>query len=199
MESEQMDFIDAFPELFSLCYQKSLRSVIYRCDKCGAILRERQPGVFSCVSKKCKNDPDKKKPVETNFSGWILNDVATRYIYIPGRLEMAIKDILEQGTANGRILSFVLWPGKTGACPDTWDFKVEFSNGDTWVIDAKDIENPRWIIEDKREYLPQPGKFVYVVPNDRSKSYLETINQNSNGKYRCMSLNQLRDIVLGEK
>ena len=52
MESEQMEFIDAFPDLFSLCYQKSLRSTIYRCDKCGSILRERQPGVFSCVSKK---------------------------------------------------------------------------------------------------------------------------------------------------
>lgn len=199
MEPEQMEFIDAFPKLFSLCYQKSLRSNIYRCNNCGSILRERQPDVFSCVSKKCKNDPDKKILVETNFSGWILNDVATRYIYIPGQLEMAINDILKQGETNGRILSFVLWPGKTGSCSDTWDFKVNFSNGDLWVIDAKDIENPRWLIEDEREYPQKPGKFVYIVPNDRSKSYLETVNQNSAGKYRCLKLNQLRDIVLGEK
>lgn len=79
---------------------------------------------------------------------------------------------------------------------ESWDFKVKMNNGRTLLIDAKDVENNHWIINDKREYL-EGAEFIYVVPNDKSKVYLNQINNHINckGKVQCLRLKELKNLI----
>lgn len=193
---EQTRFIKAFPELFKMCYQKNTRTSLYRCKRCGMILRENKKGIFSCVSKKCNEHLEQKTEIEMHGSGWIMNDIVARNIYYPGQLEQTIKKVLDEGINKGTVKDYALWPGKYEGRYDTWDFKVEMTDGKVFLIDAKDIEYPHWIITDNREYL-EGAEFIYVVPNDKTKSYVEQINDHISciGKVQCVRVRELKKMI----
>lgn len=193
---EQTRFMKANPELFKMCYQKNNRLSLYRCKKCGMILRENKVGVFSCVSKKCNAQLDKKEEIEMHGPGWIMSDIVARNIYYPGQLEQKIKQILDQGIKNGSVKEYILWPGKYEGRYDTWDFKAYMNDGQVFLIDAKDVEHPHWIITDSREYL-DGAKFLYVVPDDKSKIYVEQIKNHATciGKVNCLRIKEFKKIM----
>lgn len=190
---DQKQFKKANQELFDMCYQKNNRVSLYRCKRCGMVLRENKSGVFSCVSKKCNAQLDKKTEIEMQGPGWIMNDIAARNIYYPGRLEQEIKKILEQGIENGMVREYILWPGKREGIYDTWDFKVYMKDGQVILMDAKDVEHPHWIITDSREYV-KGADFWYIVPNDKSKTYVDQIKNHSAcaGKIDCLRVKELK-------
>lgn len=193
---EQKKFMRLYPDLFSMCYQKNKHPSLYRCKHCGMILREYRQGEFSCVSKKCNKFLDEKQKIEMYDSGWVMNDVVARSIYYPGRLEQEIKKILNKAKEIGFVDQYELWPGNRKGAYDTWDFKVYLKDGRVWVLDAKDVENAHWIIIDKREFL-ENAEFLYIVPNDRKRAYLDQINFNSQcyNKIKCMRLRELGKIL----
>lgn len=194
--SEQTKFINAYQDLFKMCFDKNTRTSLYRCKRCGLILRENRIGEFSCVSKKCNAFLDEKIEVEMHGLGWVMNDIVARNIYYPGRLEQEIKNILEAGKAIGTVEQYTLWPGKHEGIYDTWDFKIQMNDGRTLLVDAKDVENPHWIINDKREYI-EGAQFLYVVPNDKTKIYVNQINDHKNcmGKVQCLRLNEFKKLI----
>ena len=160
------------------------------------VLRENKAGVFSCVSKRCNDQLDKKMEIEMHGPGWIMSDIVARNIYYPGQLEQKIKQILDQGIKNGSVKEYILWPGKYEGRYDTWDFKVHMNDGQVLLIDAKDVEHPHWIIADSREYL-DGAEFVYVVPDDKSKIYVEQIKNHATciGKVNCLRVKELKKLV----
>ena len=193
---EQTRFIKATPELFKMCYQKNTRPNLYRCKKCGMVLRENKVGMFSCVSKKCNAQLDKKTEIEMHGPGWIMSDIVARNIYYPGQLEQKIKQILDEGIKNETVKEYILWPGKYEGRYDTWDFKVYMSDGRVLLIDAKDVEHPHWIITDSREYL-DGAEFMYVVPDDKSKTYVDQIKNHVTciGKVNCLRVKELKKLM----
>lgn len=194
--NEQTKLKKAYPELFSMCYVKNTRANLYRCKRCGMVLRENRIGVFSCVSQKCNAQLDKKIEIEMHGPGWVMNDIVARNIYYPGQLEQAIKKIIEAGKEIGTVEQYELWPGKHEGIYDTWDFKVQMNNGRILLVDAKDVENPHWIINDRREFL-DGAEFIYVVPDDKSKIYLNQINDHTNcvGKVQCLRVKELKKLI----
>ena len=172
------------------------RANLYRCKRCGMVLRENKIGVFSCVSQKCNAQLDKKIEIEMHGPGWVMNDIAARNIYYPGQLEQAIKKIIEAGKEIGTVEQYELWPGKHEGIYDTWDFKVQMNNGRILLVDAKDVENPHWIINDRREFL-DGAEFIYVVPDDKSKIYLNQINDHKSfvGKAQCIRVKELKKLI----
>ncbi len=192
----QQKFIKSFPDLFERCYQPNRRLSIYRCKRCGMILREPRLGVFLCVSKKCNQFLDEKVEVEMHGAGRIMNDVTARNIFYPGQLERSIKEVLDVAIKKGTVDRYELWPGKYEGIYDTWDFKVYLKDGRIWLLDAKDVENPHWIIIDKREFLKN-ADFIYIVPNDKPKVYLEQINNNTRclNEARCIRVKDLKKIL----
>ena len=120
----------------------------------------------------------------------------SRYIYYPGILEQAIKQLLEKC----RIVP-TLWPDK-----DTWDFRFDFA-GETWVIDAKDVKNPMAIQEDIRmkqdksiqgnKEILRYDKVIYVVPSDKSKSYLAIGGSviKDNMKIKCITFADFKRMI----
>ena len=193
---EQTKLRRAYPELFNMCYVKNTRTSLYRCKRCGMVLRENKIGVFSCVSQKCNAQINKKKEIEMHGPGWVMNDIVARNIYYPGQLEQRIKKILETGKEIGTVEQYELWPGKYEGIYDTWDFKVQKNNGRILLIDAKDVENPHWIINDKREFL-EGAEFIYVVPDDKSKIYMNQINDHAScvGKVQCLRIKELKKLI----
>lgn len=193
---EQSKFIKAYPELFKMCYDKNTRVVLYRCKRCGMVLRENRIGVFSCVSKKCNAQLEEKIEIEMHDLGWVMNDIAARNIYYPGQLEQKIKQILEAGIAEGTVERYALWPGEYEGRYDTWDFMVNMRNGRILLIDAKDVEHPHWIITDSREYL-EGADFIYVVPDDKTKVYVNQINDHVScrGKIQCLRVRELKELI----
>lgn len=193
---EQIKFIKIYPELFRMCYVKNTRTRLYRCKRCGMVLREDKIGVFSCVSKKCNAQIDKKIEIKMNGLGWVMNDIVASNIYYPGQLEQKIKHILEAGRKIGSVENYICWPGKYEGRYDTWDFKVKMNDGRILLIDAKDVEHPHWIINDSREYLDGTD-FIYVVPDDKSKVYVNQINEHKNciGKVQCMRVKELKKLI----
>lgn len=193
---EQAKLIKAYPELFRMCYVRNTRANLYRCKRCGMVLRENKIGVFSCVSQKCNAQLDKKIEIEMHGPGWVMNDIAARNIYYPGQLEQAIKKIIEAGKEIGTVEQYELWPGKHEGIYDTWDFKVQMNNGRILLVDAKDVENPHWIINDRREFL-DGAEFIYVVPDDKSKIYLNQINDHKSfvGKAQCIRVKELKKLI----
>ena len=193
---EQTMFRKAYEELFRMCFDKNNRTILYRCKRCGMVLRENKRGVFSCVSKKCNAQLDKKLEIEMHGPGWVMNDIAARNIYYPGQLEQKIKQILEEGIHKELVKEYELWPGKYEGRYDTWDFKVLMSDGRVFLIDAKDVEYSHWIINDSREYL-EGADFIYVVPDDKTKTYVEQINNHVNciGKVQCLRVKELKKLI----
>lgn len=190
---EQRQFIQKNEKLFSLCYENNLRPKLYRCKCCGMVLREKQQDIFSCVSKKCNSRLDEKQLIETKGTGYVLRDVVARNIYYPGILEQQIKKILDHAVTIGTVQDYTIWPGIDEYHYDTWDFDVRMKDGRRYVIDAKDVENPHWLIWDERTYVAD-AKFLYVVPNDKKKSYITQINQHDEciGKVQCIRLKELK-------
>lgn len=193
---EQSKFIKMYPDLFKMCFERNSRVGLYRCKRCGMVLRENKIGMFSCVSKKCNAQIEEKTEIEMHGPGWVMNDIVARNIYYPGQLEQKIKQILESGKAEGTVEKYTLWPGKYEGRYDTWDFMVNMNNGRILVIDAKDVEHPHWIITDSREYL-KGADFIYVVPDEKSKTYVNQINDHVScrGKIQCLRVKELKKLI----
>ena len=194
---EQTKFIKLHSELFSMCYSKNTRDRLYRCKRCGMILKENKLNVFSCISKKCNEKLDEKIEIKMFGNGWVMNDIVARYIYYPGQLEQKIKRLLDKGVKQKTVRQYQIWPGKREGLFDTWDFEVIMNDGSSLLIDAKDVKNPRWIIWDERE-CKDGSEFFYVVPNDRKKSYLDQVNNHSNcikDHARCIRVRELKKMI----
>jgi hypothetical protein len=153
------------------------------------VLSENEENDLHCVSEYCTQHSKafiNAKSIKVDGTIMILNEVVAHNIYYPGQLEMDIKTIL-----NENKIEYYLWPNM-----DEWDFKVIFEDGSEWLIDAKVVENPYWIkadIENKimKDYSAE--KIIYVVPNRRSKSYLEGVRKRIGSIHHiyCMKLNEL--------
>lgn len=192
----QNKFMKSFPNLFNKCFDENTRTVLYRCKHCGMILQEKKPGVFSCISKKCNAVLDQKIKIEMQGTGWVMNDIVARYIYYPGQLEKRIIKILESGQKAKTVKEYQLWPGKYEGIYDTWDFRVYMTDGRILLIDAKDVEHPHWLIHDSRTY--QDGAdFLYVVPDDKTKAYVDQINHHESciGKVCCLRVRELKKLI----
>lgn len=186
---KQKEFIKAYSEIINLCYDSQERKILYRCPECGMILREYKKGIFSCISKRCgKNNFINKKEAELPEGTFrVLNEIAAHNIYYPGQLEIQIKKIIDKYE-----IKYEIWPDK-----DTWDFKITFENGEVWFIDAKDIEAPHWIIEDIKTKKNIKEKIIYIVPNDKHKTYLRTINEQipKGCDISCIKLKEFEEII----
>ena len=66
-------------------------------------------------------------------------------------------------------------------------------DGQVILMDAKDVEHPHWIITDSREYV-KGADFWYIVPNDKSKTYVDQIKNHSAcaGKIDCLRVKELK-------
>ena len=178
--SEQRAFIREYKELFELAYVK-VEETVHQCCSCGLPVRKIN-GRLQCMNPRCKNEEKNRKQL-SGGSYYVLNETAARYIFIPGILEMKIKEVLEDMCNAGIARSFELWPGLYGY-PDTWDFSLELCNGKKVVIDAKDVSNPAYLIHDNRE-TPNGTMFYYVVPDDRTKDYVKHVNNEINDQRVC--------------
>jgi len=199
---EQERFINDFPDIFNMCYDKLPEGTreIKICSICGLVIRENQEKGMHCVSKYCTQHSKgliNARSIKIDGTVMVLNDVVAHNIYYPGQLEIDIKNIL-----TDKKLKYNLWPDM-----DEWDFKVTFEDGSEWLIDAKVVENPYWIesdIEKKAKKRYSAEKIIYVVPNRRSKKYLECIRKNIYNKDQiyCMKLNEFENelkIKIGEQ
>ena len=195
VNEDKRRFKENYPELFQLVYKRNERTDLYRCYHCGMILKERKAGDFSCVSKECNRYLDKKIKMDTT-SGWIMRDVVVQSIRYPGQLEIKIKDVLEKAIEKGTVKSYDIWPGKWEGTNDTWDFRVYMSNGSILLLDAKNVTNLYWIINDKREYM-DGAKFWYVVPDSKEKRYVDIINENIayDGIAGCLKVRELKKML----
>lgn len=194
---EQSRFIKYYPELFNMCYLKNTRVRLYRCKRCGMILKENKQNVFSCVSKKCNDKLDEKIEVKMSGPGWIINDIVARSIYYPGQLEQKIKQLLDKGVKQKTIKKYEIWPGRYEGEYDIWDFKVTMNEGKVLLLDAKDVQNPHWLIWDKRQYK-KGAEFIYIVPNDRTKTYLEQVRGHVNcikNHVQCIRVCELEKMI----
>jgi hypothetical protein len=199
---EQERFIKEFPDIFNMCYDKLPEGTkeIKICSHCGMVIKENQGKDLHCVSSYCAQRNKgwiNARSIKVDGVVLVLNDVVAHNIYYPGQLEMSIKNILDE-----KKLKYNLWPNM-----DEWDFKVTFEDNSEWFIDAKVVENPYWIesdIEQKVEKNYSAEKIIYVVPNRRSKKYLECIRRNIHNKDQiyCMKLNELESalkVKIGEQ
>lgn len=199
---EQERFIKDFPDIFNMCYDKLPEGTkeIKICPCCGLVIRENQGKDLHCVSQYCTQHSKgwiNARSIKIDGTVMALNDVVSHNIYYPGQLEMSIKTILTK-----KKIKYDLWTDM-----DEWDFKVTFEDGSEWLIDAKVVENPYWIesdIEKKAKKSYSAEKIIYVVPNRRSKKYLECIRKNIYNKDQiyCMKLNELENelkIKMGEQ
>lgn len=181
-------FRNKYPEIFKAAYEKLnyTNATLKVCPHCGLILKEMDDDILYCVSERCTY----KSKGFTNYEEfqvngeeiWVLRLNVARYIYYPGILEQQIKEILEKSNIYP-----ILWPDK-----DAWDFQFEL-NGKTWVIDAKDVKDPRTIQEDIRtkeeEGIPY-DRAIYVVPSHKNENYLEVITRmiKDRQKVECLTL-----------
>ena len=195
----EMDNIRSFkrkyPEIFAAAYEELNYNSAYLklCQHCGLVLKEMNDGTLYCVSDRCS----KKSKGFTNYKEikinkdriWVLKLNVSRYIYYPGILEQDVKKVLEKAG-----ISPMLWPDK-----DTWDFEFEFV-GEKWVVDAKDVKNPRFIKNDiviKQEQGIKYDKAIYVVTSDRNKNYLNAVRRviKDKKKIKCITLADFKKLI----
>ena len=157
------------------------------------VLRELADGTLYCVSDRCAKKTKgfaEYDEVDINDEIVVLRENIARYIYYPGLLEQKIKKILGENSIKP-----IMWPKK-----DTWDFEFDF-NGVKWAIDAKDVKNPMYIINDianKEKIKDEYDKVIYVVPSDKRKEYLRVINDSikNKQKFQCITLAEFRRLFL---
>lgn len=194
-EDDIRSFRNTYTDIFKAAYEKLTYSdaVVKICQHCGLVLRELDDDTIYCVSERCS----KKSKGFTNYKEikifseeiWVLKQNVARFIYYPGLLEQDIKKELQKFN-----IIPIPWPDK-----DTWDFKFEIK-GQAWVVDAKDVKNPRVIQEDiamKEKEGITYDRVIYVVPSDRNKSYLDAIRRKIQDKKKiyCMTLPDFRRLL----
>jgi hypothetical protein len=189
------NFRNKYKDIFKEAYEKLSYSdaLIKICPHCGLILRELDDGTMYCVSERCSRISKgftKYDELKINIHEiWVLRENVARFIYYPGILEQLIKKELE--TLG---ITPTLWPEK-----DTWDFEFEI-NGEKWVVDAKDVKNPKTIQKDimmKENNGIEYDKVIYVVPSDRNKNYLEIIRRKikDRKKVSCITLPDFKRLL----
>lgn len=198
MEKDDIrSFKNKYTEIFAAAYEELNYDSLYLklCLHCGLVLKEMNDGTLYCVADRCS----KKSKGFTNYNEirinkdriWVLRLNVSRYIYYPGILEQNIKRLLEKGG-----ISPVLWPDK-----DTWDFEFEFE-GEKWVVDGKDVKNPRFIKNDivmKQEQGIKYDRALYVVPSDRTKKYLNAVRRiiEDKKKIKCITFAEFKKLIDG--
>jgi REase associating with pPIWI_RE len=195
IENESLrNFRTKYPDIFEAAFERLNHqyAMIKVCKHCGLILKERIDGTLYCVSDRCSrktNGFSDIKKVNAEGDIWVLRLNVARYIYYSGLLEKEIKKILLKVGIKP-----TLWPKK-----DEWDFEFNFK-GEKWVIDAKDVKDPRWIQEDiklkEKENLPY-DKVIYVVPSDKNSNYIRAVNRvvKDKMKIQCMTLASFKKMI----
>lgn len=161
------------------------------CPYCNLVLKEKDNGDLYCISEKCSRKTKgflDVKSIKLADEVLVLKSSVAYSIYYFGRLEQDIKGLLDKYK-----LKYKLWPDF-----DRYDFEVSINN-EQWAIDAKDVKNYQYIIDDINEmsiFKNDYNRVFYVVPNDKPKYYLKSINKNiRDSKYKCITLNELKKIV----
>lgn len=188
-------FKDKYPEIFEAAYEKLSygKTTLKLCKHCGLVLREMSDGSKYCVSERCSQKSDSFSRYDEAFiddSGiWVLKMNVACYIYYPGVLEQAIRKVLDKVG-----ITYDLWPDM-----DTYDFKFSYQ-GKIYVVDVKDIKNPRFIqqdIMDKQEKEIPYDKVIYVVPSDTVGTYLRAVNRviKDRNKISCVKITEFKKIL----
>jgi len=161
------------------------------CPYCGLVLKEKEDGILYCISEKCSKKSNgfiDVKSMKLTDKVYVLNDSVAYSIYYPGMLEQEIKIILDKLK-----IDYDIWPDL-----DTYDFSFEI-NGEKWAIDAKDVKRYYHISHDIEEMSKKENEYdkvLYVVPNDKSKAYLDAINRKiDTKKYSCITLKRLKQML----
>lgn len=189
---EQNVFISKYSELFPKVYKEVSSEEYFICSRCGCIAVPDSKGHAICQTSLCRNKMSKLKRTELTGSIYILNSNAIRFIYTPGILESKIFDVVRK---SQNVDSYKLWPGEDADSFDTWDMEFTLKNGETYLVDAKDVQNPEWIIADKC-HLVSGKSFLYVVPNNKNKQYMEKVNKGLKGKgVRCLRLSEFENLI----
>lgn len=193
------EYIKEFKKKYKDIYEEAYEKLNYKpnsikiCRHCGLVLRELADGTLYCVSDRCSQKTKgfaEYDEIQINDEILVLKENVARYIYYPGLLEQEIKRELNK---NG--ITPIMWPKK-----DRWDFEFEFRRN-KWVVDAKDIKNPMYIIKDianKEKLNDDYDKVIYIVPSDKRKEYLMVINNSieNKQKFQCITLAEFRKIFL---
>lgn len=186
--------IQTIGEILNFAYEK-VHGQVYRCPKCGWTM------TFNGLQASCCNRSCTQNPIsEASFS---TNDILTdgiyrlrrgimRYIAIPGKLELQIRDSAEK-------LGYTteLYPDK-----DKYDVKI-CGLGRTIAVDAKTHHNP-WLLKKQIEAdfsFRNTGcsESYYVIPNEHEKAikgFCSIAEGDSNIK--CITIKQLIYILKGE-
>lgn len=161
------------------------------CPYCNLVLKEKDNGDLYCISEKCARKTKgflDVKSIKLAEEVLVLKSSVAYSIYYFGRLEQDIKILLDKYK-----LKYELWPNF-----DRYDFEVGINN-EKWAIDAKDVKNYQYIIDDINEmsiFTNDYHRVFYVIPNDKPKHYLKSINKNiKDPKYKCITLNELKKII----
>lgn len=164
------------------------------CPYCNLVLKKKDNGDSYCISEKCARKTKGflgVKSIKLAEEVLVLKSSVAYSIYYFGQLEQDIKKLLDKYK-----LKYELWPDF-----DTYDFEVNINNK-KWAIDAKDVKNYKFIIDDINEMCTFTNAYhrvLYVVPNDKPKHYLKSINKNIKDlKYKCITLNELKKIIKNE-
>lgn len=184
----------AIGEILSLAYEP-VPADSYYCPKCSWTLAFDGAQAF-CCNHSCGIGVtrDALKDTEIPHGKLRLVQGAMRYIAIPGKLELEIKDIAEKlGYSTEMYLEM-----------DRYDIKLIGENK-TFAIDAKTHRNP-YILRAQLETdtaLINTGcdEAYYVVPDERLKEYAEYCKVCNNAvKFdiiKCISVKELKRILKG--
>ena len=200
---EQKEFKNQYKNVFDLCYEKIDKTELYICANCGLVLKQDINGEFHCISSRCNEELAKRELKKFNEPVFVLNSIAARNIFYPGRLERAIKKVLDEAKNLGIVKEYEMWPGYKDGCYDTWDFLVYLNDSlsfgaDKLVIDAKDVKNPKWIVEDFRRQK-EGAKFIYVVPDSGDKKdYVKFVNKGCGNEATCYKLKDFKKELMGD-
>lgn len=134
----------------------------YKCPECGWTMRFVGKRSVCCNSSCSRTHPtrDQLERIDSSYEKRLVHGVM-RYMCIPGRIEIEIRDKAEK---YGCIAE--LWPEH-----DKYDVKITLPDGSVWAIDAKTHRNPynlaSQIKNDGRFTSEQADEHIYVVPHER--------------------------------
>lgn len=134
----------------------------YKCPECGWTMRF--VGKRSvCCNNSCSRTHRTREQLEridSSYEKRLLHGVM-RYMCIPGRIEIEIRDKAEKYGCTAE-----LWPDH-----DRYDIKITLPDGRIWAIDAKTHRNPynlaAQIKNDGCFTSAQADEHIYVVPHER--------------------------------
>lgn len=183
-------------DAFQFAYEE-IPEDCYRCPSCGWTMTAGKYG-FHCHSKHCTDTLPKlteEMKLDTSTGELFrLKRGVMRYFAAPGKLELEIADFCEK-----KKLRWVLWPQM-----DRYDVEIQFSDGETWEIDAKAYRNPLSL----RAKIQNDGGFpegeyargYYAVPTEYTKTqqnYTAVVNRalEKQKNVKCVTMHSLKEAI----